>query len=202
MLYLLVVDEGGLKVMNTNVSFNNIRNIIFIVSQKEEVSSVQLSLKEHSVFSKSFSLVLDSDTFYCSIYCIEGIDLDLIKQPLYETVDIDKEFGRCVIIEWKYDVSFFSVYGVMPERIKREDFPITYAINDESDLGTNKERLQFIESFNWFSEDKKLASNSITNLNKVEDWLFRASCFYSSMAESLLEEMIKQDTVKYFKECC
>lgn len=202
MLYLLVVNEGGLKVMNTNVSLNNIRNIIFIVSQKEEVSSVQLSLKEHSVFSKSFSLVLDSDTFYCSIYCMEGIDLDLIKQPLYETVDIDKEFGRCVIIEWKYDVSFFSVYGVMPERIKREDFPITYAINDESDLGTNKERLQFIESFNWFSKDKKLASNSITNLSKVEDWLFRASCFYSSMTESLLEEMIKKDIVKYFKECC
>lgn len=59
MLYLLVVDEGGLKVMNTNVSLNNIRNIIFIVSQKEEIFSVQLSLKEHSVFSKSFSLVLD-----------------------------------------------------------------------------------------------------------------------------------------------
>lgn len=169
MLYLLVVDEGGLKVMNTNVLLNNIRNVIFIVSQKEEVFSVQLSLKEHSVFSKSFSLLLDSDTFYCSIYCIEGIDLDLIKQPLYETVDIDKEFGRCVIIEWKYDVSFFSVYGVMPEHIKREDFPITYAINDESDLGTNKERLQFIGSFDWFSKDKKLASKSIPNLHEVED---------------------------------
>lgn len=202
MLYLLVVDEGGLKVMNTDVSLNNIRNVIFIVSQKEEVFSVQLSLKEHSVFSKSFSLVLDSDTFYCSIYCMEGIDLDLIKQPLYETVDIDKEFGRCVVIEWKYDVSFFSVYGVMPERIKREDFPITYAINDESDLGTNKERLQFISSFDWFSTDKKVASQSIPNLNEVEDWLFRASCFYSSMTEDLLEEMIKQDIVKYFKECC
>lgn len=202
MLYLLVVNEGGLKVMNTNVSFNNIRNIIFIVSQKEEVSSVQLSLKEQSVFSKSFSLLLDSDTFYCSIYCIEGIDLDLIKQPLYETVDIDKEFGRCVVIEWKYDVSFFSVYGVMPEHIKKDDFPITYAINDESDLGTNNERLRFVSSFDWFSKDKKLASKSIPNLHEVEDWLFRASCFYSSMTENLLEEMIKQDIVKYFKECC
>lgn len=90
----------------------------------------------------------------------------------------------------------------MPDYNKRENFPITYAINDESDLGANKERLQFIGLFDWFSMDKKVASHSIPNLNEVEDWLFRASYFYSSMAEDLLEEMIKKDIVKYFKECC
>lgn len=194
MLYLLVVNKGGLQVMDTDVYSEDIADVILIVSQKEEISDITSRLEERSLVTKNFTTVLGSDKFYCSMHCFGKIDFDLIKQPLYEVLDIEKEFGRCIVIELKFDVSFFSVYGIDSNSSR-----LCRALEDDRESGTFIEREIFINATCYFDEkNKSLRSVWRGCLKDVRDWFFRVSYFSNDMTDKLIQEMNKNDITKYF----
>ena len=89
---------------------DDIETSILIMTQKEDLNSSLLSSLDKAIFTDKFSLVLVGEQFYGYVFCFNDKDLGIYTSPLYNHLDINKEFGRCLIIEWRVCQEVFSVY--------------------------------------------------------------------------------------------
>lgn len=176
---------------NNDVVLDDIETSILIMTQKEDLNPSLLSSLNKAILTDKFSLVLDGEQFYGYVFCFNDKDLGIYTSPLYNHLDINKEFGRCLIIEWRVCQEIFSVYGVFPRQTK-----VTYAIDDKPNFSVYRE--VFLNSFYIYENNKEFHNIGIHCIEDVGSWFFRVAGFYTNMTEEFIAYLYKSKLVNLF----
>lgn len=166
--------------MDKQLHLDNIKNVIIILTKKKKLNEYLSSLIDLSSKHSTFMISLDKELYSCYIFYIKGIKSQLVNSVLYSSFNVYKEFDKCLVIEWKDDIDFFSIYGVFDSSDLRFAFDDTHSTLNEKGI--------FI----------KALLGDVTSLKVVDSWLYTVLGFSSEATLSFMNKLRNQDIEELF----
>ena len=165
---LIYVFEEDFKQMINALKLSNINNTILILTENDNLPISLSSLKEDAKFVTNFTIPTSSTTLSGWIFVIEGLDNELVRSPLYESLDLEKELKRHLVLEWKNDIGYFSCYSSSNKAF--DDKKVTLNERDTFlyALDSSTKDLELVKS--WFSDILSIDNQDTENfINFVSD---------------------------------